>query len=101
MSKYNSIKTEVDGFLFDSRAESYRYTELKLWEKTGEITDLELQPKFPIIVNDKKIAVYIADFRYKHGQEVIIEDVKGVKTPVYRLKKKLVEAIYSISITEV
>lgn len=102
MSKYNSVKTEVDGFVFDSKAEAHRYSELKLAEKAGEITELELQPKYPVEVNGSKICTYIADFRYKDGDgNQIVEDVKGVKTPVYRLKKKLVEALYWIEITEI
>lgn len=102
MSKYNAVKTEVDGYVFDSKAEANRYSELKLMELADEISYLELQPKFPIVVNGKKIATYIADFRYFYcGTKQVIEDVKGVKTPVYRLKKKLVEAIYGVTITEV
>jgi len=67
----------------------------------GEIINLELQPKFPIEVNGIKICTYIADFRYKErdGTEVV-EDCKGFKTDVYRLKKKLVKAIYGIEILE-
>lgn len=102
-SKYNAIKTEIDGFLFDSRREAIRYAELKNLEQVGEIADLELQPVFPCVINDKPICKYIADFRYtsvKRGN-VVIEDAKGFKTPVYRLKKKMVEAIYNIIIIEV
>lgn len=102
MSKYKAIKTEVDGFIFDSRAEARRYSELILAERAGEISNLSLQPVFPIIVNEKKIGKYIADFQYidRDGNRVI-EDVKGISTPVYKLKKKLVEAIHEINITEI
>lgn len=100
MSKYHAIKTEVDGFVFDSKAEARRYSELKLLEKVGEIKDLQLQPPFPVFVNGKLICHYIADFSYHEKGKYIVEDVKGVKTPVYRLKKKLVEALYNITITE-
>jgi hypothetical protein len=99
--KYNAIKTEIDGRVFASRAEARRYSELCLLEKAGEIRNLECQPKFPITVNKKHICYYIADFQYSNEGGVIIEDVKGVKTPVYKLKKKLVEAQYNIEITEV
>ena len=100
--KYNAKKTEVDGRVFDSRAEARRYSELCLLGKAGEIQDIECQPKFDIKVNSQHICNYIADFRYlnKFG-EPMVEDVKGVKTPVYRLKKKLVEALYNITITEI
>ena len=102
-SKYNAIKTEIDGFLFDSRREAIRYAELKMLEQAGEITDLELQPIFPCVINEKPICKYIADFRYtdvKTGK-VIIEDTKGFKTDLYLVKKKMVKAIYNIVIVEV
>ena len=101
--KYNAKKTEVDGRVFDSRAEARRYSELCLLEKIGEISELECQPKINVEVNGKHICNYIADFRYINNQSEyeVIEDVKGIKTPVYRLKKKLVEALYNITITEI
>ncbi len=101
MSKYHSKKTEVDGYIFDSKAEAVRYSELKLLEAAGEIEHLQLQPKFPILVNGKKICTYIADFQYNDHGRVVIIDVKGIKTPVYRLKKKLFEALYPMKITEI
>jgi len=117
-NKYKAVKTTIDGITFDSKREAKRYTELKLLEKSGMITHLELQPKYDIIINGAKICSYRADFTYftvrederetyknskgewivptktgdKEGQ--IVEDVKGFKTPIYRLKKKLVEACY-------
>jgi hypothetical protein len=102
MSKYHAIKTEVDGYIFASKREASRYSELKLLESAGEIFNLKLQPKFPIAVNKQKICTYIADFEYETKDGTIItEDVKGVKTPVYRLKKKLMKACFGIEITEV
>jgi hypothetical protein len=89
---------------FDSKKEARRYQDLQLMLRAKVITDLELQPVFPIhALNGKKVATYRGDFRYfdVEQQAVIIEDVKGVKTPVYRLKKKLVEAEHGVSITEV
>ena len=100
MSKFHAIRTIVDGITFASKKEAARYAELKLAERSGDIDSLILQPVFPIIINDKKVAKYIADFSYYIGQKHIIEDVKGVRTPVYKLKKKLVEAQYNIIITE-
>lgn len=101
-SKYNAIKTEIDGYVFASRREANRYAELKILEKAGEIKDLELQPVYPCLVNGKLVCKYIADFRYKlsSGREVV-EDAKGAKTPVYRLKNKLVNALYGVVIVEV
>ena len=92
----------VDGTVFASKKEATRYGELKLLEKQGEITNLKLQPKFLCVVNGKKICKYFADFQYENRDgSVIIEDVKGFPTRVYRLKKKLVEALHDFKITEV
>ncbi|MCK5614784.1 DUF1064 domain-containing protein [Candidatus Pacearchaeota archaeon] len=108
VNKYNAKKTVVDGITFASKAEAKRYGELKQLEDQGEIGFLELQPKFECIINGKRICNYFADFRYAdprrietHTTVTVIEDVKGVKTPVYRLKKKLVEALHNIEITEI
>ena len=100
--KYNAKKTEVDGRVFDSRAEARRYSELCLMEKAGEIKDIECQPLYQVWIADKHICNYFADFKYwtKDGA-MIVEDVKGMKTPVYRLKKKMVEAQHNITITEI
>lgn len=96
-NKYNASKTVVDGIRFDSRAEARRYRELKLLQRAGEIKDLELQPSFLLIERFKccgktyRDTRYIADFAYieiKTGLHVV-EDVKGVETEVFRLKKKL------------
>ena len=104
-NKYNAIKTEIDGILFDSRKEANRYQELKLLLMAGLISQLETQKRFHLRVNDQKICDYICDFLYfdKEKEEWIIEDIKSVatKTPVYRLKKKLMRAILGIEITEV
>lgn len=104
-NKYGNRKTELDGYVFDSRREANRYLELKLLEKAGEITNVELQPEFVCRVNGRKICSYFADFRYQDVEKgVVIEDVKSVATrkiAVYILKKKLVEALYEIEIVEV
>lgn len=102
MNKYRAVKTTIDGIKFDSKAEGRRYAELKLLERAGEIRQLELQPRYSIVINGRHICNYHADFRYFTAEQSIVEDVKGVRTPVYRLKKKLVEAVYpGIKIVEV
>ena len=105
MNKYHNRKTEMDGILFDSVKESKRYTELKLLERAGKIRDLERQKKFEICAKSKgrKALYYIADFVYwdNVGNQIIVEDVKGYKTPVYNLKKRLVYEKYGIEIKEV
>lgn len=102
-SKYRNVKTMVDGIEFDSKKEARRYCELLLMQKGKQIMDLELQPKFDLMVNGTKCGYYKADFRYfcLERQQWIIEDVKSeaTKTPVYRLKKKIL-ATLNIHITE-
>lgn len=100
MTKYHAIKTVVDGITFASKAEAARYQELKLLERTGAIAELITQPVFHLVVNGHKIGKYIADFQYYENGKIITEDVKGVKTPVYNLKKKLVKALYGVEILE-
>ena len=69
-------------------------------ERAGEISELSLQPKFDLIINGCKIGFYKADFKYEENGKVVIEDVKGMLTPVYKLKKKMMKAIYNIDIFE-
>lgn len=94
----------IDGVRFASKAEARRYCELRLLEKAGEIRELELQPKFPLYAFcGGCVGHYIADFRYRAGTRgvLIIEDVKGVKTAMYRWKKKHFELQYGLQITEI
>jgi hypothetical protein len=101
-NKYRNEPVTVDGHRFQSKREARRYAELKTLEKAGTISNLELQPRFPISVNGVHVCAYYADFCYVDSQgRRIVEDAKGLKTPVYRLKKRLVEALYEIVIQEV
>jgi len=104
-SKFRAKKTVTDGITFDSQKEAIRYLQLKEDLNKGKITELRLQVKFDCIVNDAKICYYLADFVYVDSKgKTIVEDVKSdytAKNPVYRLKKKLVEALYDVFITEV
>ena len=94
-SKYHAKKTAVDGIVFDSVKESKRYAELSLLQRAGAIVDLRLQPRYLLQesfkCNGKTIRKieYVADFQYGYNGKTIIEDVKGMKTPVYLLKKKM------------
>lgn len=103
MNKYRNIKTTIDNVTFDSKKEAMRYVHLKTMLQAGVISDLTLQPKFDLVINNVKIGKYIADFKYREGDtgRYIIEDVKGIKTPVYRLKAKLVKALHGVEIVEV
>ena len=101
-SKHRNIKTTVDAIVFDSRLEAKRYSILRLLEKSGTIKDLKLQESFDIIVNGEKICSYKADFVYMNSKdEMVVEDAKGTRTPVYKLKKKLMKAVLGIDIKEV
>jgi hypothetical protein len=114
-SKYRAVPTIIHGFRFASKAEGRRYGELLLLGRAGEIRNLELQPRFDLHVAGEKVSTYVADFRYEErgvllADDVgvlvedwidVIEDVKGVKTPVYRMKKKHFEAEYGLQIREI
>ena len=112
--KYGAVATTVDGIRFASKKEAKRYGELKQAKvaKRGGIADLVLQPKYPVDIQGHdgkwhKICTYKADFQYWDidKEKTVIEDVKGYKKgqayQMFRIKKKLVEAIYGITITEI
>ena len=98
--KYGAKVTEVDGIRFPSKRQAQRYTDLKLLERAGEITELQLEVTYTIVVNNVKICSYRADFVYREHGFLIVEDCKGYRTPVYKLKKKLMKACYGIEIRE-
>lgn len=113
-NKYGNKKIVMDGEKFDSLKEAGRYQELKLLERTGKITDLQRQVSFELIpaqrdgrgkVVEKKCS-YIADFVYQEKERngeshIVVEDVKGKKTEVYKIKKKLMLHVQGIRIKEV
>ncbi|MBM4137820.1 MAG: DUF1064 domain-containing protein [Nitrospira sp.] len=100
-AKYYNKITIVDEIRFHSKKEAKRYSELLLLQKAGEISFLELQYPFDFAIDGKRIFTYVCDFTYRNKQgEMVVEDVKGFRTPVYRLKKKLIEAYYKIKIWE-
>lgn len=108
MNKYNAKKVIVDGEVFDSKKEAKRYKELRELEENGVITELELQKRFELIpsqkINGKVVerpCYYKCDFQYKKNGEVIVEDTKGFRTDVYKIKKKLMLWIHNIRIVEV
>ncbi len=73
---------------------------LKVIQSAGLITDLRLQVPYQITVNGKRVCRYVADFVYIENGKEVVEDVKGMKTPVYNLKKKLMEAVFGVVILE-
>lgn len=99
-SKYGAKKTVVDGITFDSMAEATRYGVLKVIQSAGLIRNLRLQVPYEITVNGQKVCRYVADFVYEENNKEVVEDVKGMKTPVYNLKKKLMKAVFGVVIFE-
>ena len=103
-SKYRAIPTVIDGIRFDSKKEAKRYQDLKLLERAGKIRNLVVDKKclkYSLDANGVHICNYVADFGYVEDGKLVIEDAKGFKTPVYKLKKKLMKAIHGIEIQEV
>ena len=103
MSKYHNIPTVVDGPRPAAAPAADRYGQLKLLVCGNEISGLELQPRYRITVGGMKICIYVGDFRYFDNRtgEFVTEDVKGVRTPVYKLKKKLMAACHGIDVVEI
>lgn len=94
-NKYGAQPTQIDGIKFASKAEARRFMQLAQLEAAGQITDLELQPAFPLVVLGQKVCTYKADFKYKEKDgKTVVEDVKGMETPVFRLKWKLTQILY-------
>jgi Protein of unknown function (DUF1064) len=91
----------IDGRRFDSRAEGRRYEHLKAEQAAGRIAALRCQVRFVLRVNGHRVGAYWADFQYVRAGRLVTEDVKGVRTPMFALKKKLVAALYGIDIIEV
>lgn len=98
INKYHNKKIIIDGHEFDSIKEGEHYKQLKLLEKAGIIKELELQKKFELQPNfidnngkKHRAITYIVDFYYYDTIEqcYIAEDVKGYKTEVYKIKKKM------------
>jgi len=103
-SKKSKKDRTVDGIIFMSIKEAQRYVELKKLQKEGKIKDLETQPRFILQTafidnegNKHRKIEYVADFRYydKKLKQTIVEDVKGMKTDIYKIKKKLLLYSYT------
>ena len=120
--KYGNKKINVDGIEFDSKKEARRYCELKLLQRAGKISDLQLQKEFELIpaqyetferygktgkrLQDgkrclEKSCTYKADFCYVQDGKYVVEDTKGVKTKDYIIKRKLMLWVHGIKINEI
>lgn len=108
-SKYGNRRVEYMRMMFDSIGERDRYIYLKDCELRGEIKDLKCQVSYKLEINDVLICRYIADFEYRttpfdlspgsvNLSQVVVEDFKGVETAVFKLKAKLMFAIYGVSV---
>lgn len=119
-SKYHAVPTVIDGIRFASKKEARRYGELRLLAKAGQVRSLILQPRYGLYVSPFlregvalgeliKCGDYVGDFQYEESDRgyggvkwtKVVEDTKGFRTDVYKLKKKWVEALYGIVIREV
>ena len=108
MAKYGNRKIIRDGIEFDSIKECQRYCELKLMQRAGVISDLQLQVPFELIPTQRidgkvveRAVNYIADFVYKQDGQTVVEDTKGMRTKDYIIKRKLMLWVHGIRIREV
>ena len=101
-NKYRNKEISIAGQIFQSKLEAKRYKQLALLEKAGEIKDLKMQVKYELqeafTKNGKtyRKIEYIADFVYYDNKlkKTIVEDTKGIKTDVFKIKQKLFEKKY-------
>lgn len=121
MRKYGNIKAAVDGVFFDSKKEARRYSELKLLQRAGKISGLELQKVYELIPAQyetverygktgqrladgrrclERACVYKADFVYQQDGQTVVEDTKGMHTKDYIIKRKLMLYVHGIRIKE-
>ena len=117
-SKYHSRKVTINGITYDSQKEAKRHRDLLLLERAGAIQNLKRQVEFELIPAQKepdtigarggvikgktieRKVSYVADFTYTENGKLVVEDVKGFKTPEYKIKKKLLLYIHGIRIKE-
>lgn len=108
-NKYGNTKVVRNGRQFDSKREAGRYAELVILQRAGRISDLKTQVSFLLIpaqYDEKHRCIersckYVADFTYIEDGQLVVEDAKGLKTDVYRIKKKMMLYKYGIKIKEV
>lgn len=106
-SKYRNIKVATFYGEFDSLKEHRRYLILLSMERKGQITDLKCQVPFELIPTQhgqfrtERPVKYIADFAYHKNGKMVVEDVKGYRTPEYVIKRKLMLWVHGIEVVEV
>lgn len=100
--KYRNVKVELDGYRFDSKKEAAYYSKLKILKASGVVIDFKMQVRYDFVVNGVKIGFYKSDFDVMWKDSGLkVTDCKGFKTPVYQLKKRLMEACFGIVIKEI
>lgn len=100
-NKYRAQPVVTDEGRFASKKEYADWCALKLREKAGLITHLQRQVKFPLTINAQLVTTFIADAVFFENGKRVVVDSKGVQTPVYRLKKKLMRALLNIEVQEI
>jgi hypothetical protein len=100
-NKYRAQPVVTEEGRFASKKEYADWCALKLREKAGLISHLERQVKFPLSVNAQLVTTFIADAVFFENGKRVVVDSKGVQTPVYRLKKKLMRALLNIEVQEI
>lgn len=106
--KYHNTKVKINGEIFDSKKEAARWQELLLLQRAGKISHLNRQVTYTLIPSQyidgkcvERSVKYVADFVYHQDGQLVVEDTKGMKTPEYVLKRKLMLSVYGIRIKEV
>ena len=102
-SKYRNVAIKIDDIRFASKKEAARYQQLKLLERAGNISGLELQKSFTLVPKQGglRAVTYRADFCYQYNGHQVVEDVKGILTPVYVIKRALMFERHGIRICEI
>lgn len=105
--KYHNKKVTINGETFDSKKEAARWQELLLLQRAGKISHLNRQVTYELIPSQhidgkcvERAVKYVADFVYKENGNLVVEDTKGLKTPDYIIKRKLMLSVYGIRIKE-
>ena len=97
--KYKAKPVKMDGHFFDSLAEAKHYSELRLLERAGEISELTVHPRYPITINHQLVCIVELDFSYRDKQGLPhTDDVKGFDTALSKLKRKMVCAAHGIEV---
>jgi hypothetical protein len=106
MAKYRNVKVEIDGMKFDSKREAARWGQLQLLERAGHIRGLRRQQRYELAPSvkfegskrAKPALVLIADFDYWEGDRKIVEDVKGVITTAFTIKRHLLKSVWGLDV---